>query len=180
MRWRSIVLQPVPTDSVLRIRPDRPVSTAAPKASRTAKPRKQLRGDDQGRRASGCRKSRTKLWGWLIEQDQKTLLAILAVCAGHTVDAVEKRARAPRADALMPGSLPTPLKLDMADYWQPTAEGYFGRVSKELILDAVREGVGYRAAAKIAALKKDDHGRAAPRELLAGKGWLPAILREAC
>jgi hypothetical protein len=32
-----------------------------------------------------------KLWAWLIEQDQKALLAILAICAAMTVDAVEKK-----------------------------------------------------------------------------------------
>jgi ParB family chromosome partitioning protein len=68
------------------------------------------------------------------------------------------------------------LKLDMAEYWQPTAEGYFGNVPKVLILDAVREAIGPGAADKIAALKKDAMAKRAAA-LLKDKGWLPAILR---
>jgi hypothetical protein len=70
-----------------------------------------------------------KLWDWLRGQEQKTLLAVLAVCAGHTVDAVEK---AHTADPGMQHAqqLATALKLDMAAYWQPTAAGYFSRVSR--------------------------------------------------
>jgi hypothetical protein len=45
-----------------------------------------------------------------------------------------------------PEALLVALKLDMMHYWQPTAEGYFGRVSKGPILEAVREGIGPGAA----------------------------------
>jgi ParB family chromosome partitioning protein len=123
----------------------------------------------------GMPKQPEKLWAWLLGQDQKSLLAILAVCAASSVDAVVKRHGA--ADhAAHAGELAEALKLDMAGYWQPTAEGYFGRVSKGLILEAVREGIGKPAADNIAALKKDAMAKRA-EALLAGKGWLPAILR---
>jgi ParB family chromosome partitioning protein len=86
----------------------------------------------------GMPKDPAKLWDWLTGQDQKTLLAILAVCAACTVDAVQKK-NDPRpldhADQLVAA-----LKLDMADYWQPTAAGYFARVSKAQVLNAVNEG----------------------------------------
>ena len=39
----------------------------------------------------GMPKQPEKLWAWLLDQDQKTLLSILAVCAAETVDSVEKR-----------------------------------------------------------------------------------------
>src|SRR5260370_3878392 len=85
-----------------------------------------------------------KLWGWLIEQDQKTLLAILAVCAGHTVDAVEKKHGSHEASPSLrhADELAAALKLDMAEYWQPSVKGYFGRVSKQQTLDAVAEAAG--------------------------------------
>jgi len=48
-------------------------------------------------------------------------------------------------------------------------------VPKALILDAVREGAGGNAAARIAGTKKEV--MAADAEvLLAGTGWLPAVL----
>jgi ParB family chromosome partitioning protein len=125
----------------------------------------------------GIPKQPEKLWAWLMAKDQKTLLAILAVCAACTVDAVEKRRGADDADVLEHAAqLAAALKLDMTQYWQPTAEGYFGRVSKALILEAVREGIDPGAAAKIDGLKKDAMAKRA-EALLAGKGWLPALLR---
>ena len=68
------------------------------------------------------------------------------------------------------------LKLAMTHYWQPPAEGYFGQVSKRLILEAMREGIGPGAAAKIDGHKKDAMAKRA-EALLAGKGWLPTLLR---
>jgi ParB family chromosome partitioning protein len=64
----------------------------------------------------------------------------------------------------------------MTRYWQLTAATYFSRVSKERILEAVREGVSEQAACEIASLKKQTMAEAAER-LLAGKGWLPHPLR---
>jgi hypothetical protein len=75
-----------------------------------------------------------------------------------------------------PEALVVALRLDMTHYWQRTAEGYFERVSKGLILEAVREGSGPGAAAKIDGRKKDAMAKRA-EALLAGKGWLPTLLR---
>jgi len=126
----------------------------------------------------GMPKQPEKLWAWLLDKEQKTLLAILAVCVACTVDTVEKRRgvmdRAP--SAAHAGQLAKALKLDMAQYWQPTTASYFGRVSKGLILEAVTEGIGKPAAAKLAAMKKEAMAANAT-QLLADKNWLPAILR---
>jgi ParB family transcriptional regulator, chromosome partitioning protein len=119
-----------------------------------------------------------KLWDWMIRQDQKTLLAILAVCAAHTVDTVEKKRGSYEAPSDMrhAGQLGQALKLDMAAYWQPTAASYFAKISKALILEAVTEGASPEAAATLGALKKDALAERAGK-LLCGTGWLPAILR---
>src|SRR3954471_14563335 len=53
---------------------------------------------------------------------------------------------------------------------------YLGRVTKSQILDAVREAKGSAAARTIEHLKKGDMAHEAER-LLAGTGWLPALLR---
>jgi ParB family chromosome partitioning protein len=68
--------------------------------------------------------------------------------------------------------------LDMAQWWKPTKERYLGRVSKGLILEAVREGVSPAAAQSLEKLKKDQLVARA-EERLAGKGWVPSILRSA-
>ncbi len=55
-------------------------------------------------------------------------------------------------------------------------DSYLGRVTKAHILEAVTEGVSEDAARRIADMKKADMAQAA-EQLLAGTGWLPAILR---
>ena len=67
--------------------------------------------------------------------------------------------------------------LDMATVgWKPTADNYFGRVTKPRILEAVREAKGEPSVQLIDHLKKGDMAREAER-LLDGTGWLPEALR---
>ncbi|PZR82040.1 MAG: chromosome partitioning protein ParB, partial [Stutzerimonas stutzeri] len=68
------------------------------------------------------------------------------------------------------------LALDVAKDWTPTVDSYLGRVTKAHIVEAVAEGVSEDAARRIADMKKPDMAQAA-EQLLAGTGWLPAILR---
>jgi ParB family chromosome partitioning protein len=70
------------------------------------------------------------------------------------------------------GVLAREIALDMVAYWQPTAAGYFNRVSKERILQAVREGASAQVAGNIARMKKPAMALAA-EAALAGKNWLP-------
>jgi len=163
------------TDSVVRIRPSVACLDRSAEGIEETKARQQLEATTKAVRKR-LPKDEDKLWGWLIEQDQKTLLAILAVCAGHTVDAVQKKHDPVPLDHA--DQLAEALKLDMAEYWQPTAAGYFGRVSKQRTLDAVAEGVTREAADNLAKLKKDDLAKEAEKKLK-GTGWLPAILRAA-
>ena len=101
--------------------------------------------------------------------------ALLAHCVSLTVNAI----RAPRQSAdeseANAALLAREVGLDMVAYWQPTAASYFGRVSKERIVEAVRDGVSEQAAQNIVRLKKPAIAEAA-EAALAGKGWLPALL----
>jgi ParB family chromosome partitioning protein len=67
-------------------------------------------------------------------------------------------------------------KLDMAAYWQPTAERYFGRVSKSRLLKDLREATSPEDAQTCEGLKKQPMAARAEK-LVGGKGWLPAELR---
>ena len=66
--------------------------------------------------------------------------------------------------------------LDMWTCWTATKDSYLGRVPKALIVKAVREGAGTRAAGRIAGSKKEVMVADA-EQLLVGTGWLPSILR---
>jgi ParB family chromosome partitioning protein len=117
------------------------------------------------------------LWKWLLDQDTATLLALLAYCAGCSVNAVKKRHE--RADAenfRHADRLAEELGLDMTRWWQPTADSYFRHVSKALILSSVREGHSPEAADNLANLKKAALVIEAEQRLK-GSGWLPEILR---
>ncbi len=117
------------------------------------------------------------LWDWLVLQSTDTLTGLLAVCAASTVTAVRKAQDRPTAQHLIHADrLAATLGLDMAQWWQPTASGFFGRVSKARILEAVAEGCSKGAAENLAKLKKEALAVRA-EERLTGTGWLPALLR---
>ena len=64
----------------------------------------------------------------------------------------------------------------MADWWEPTADNYLRQVPKSLALEAVSEAVSTEAAAALANQKKDELVAQAEAQL-AGKRWLPGVLR---
>lgn len=116
------------------------------------------------------------LWGFIVALDDEKRLALLAHCASRTVNALRLPwDRKPRT-LQTADRLATALTLDVAKDWTPTVDSYLGRVTKAHIVEAVAEGVSEDAARRIADMKKPDMAQAA-EQLLAGTGWLPAVLR---
>jgi ParB family chromosome partitioning protein len=115
------------------------------------------------------------MWAFILTLDQRELLALLSDCASVTVNAVAARdsrdMAADHADQLAQAVL-----LDMRPQWRPTVQNYLGRVSKDRILEAVREGVSKEAADNLAGLKKLAMAEAAEHRLQ-GRDWLPPVLR---
>lgn len=64
----------------------------------------------------------------------------------------------------------------MRDWWEPTHERYLGRVPKKLVAAAVTEACGSQIGDPLLSMKRDVAVDRAGR-LLAGTGWLPALLR---
>lgn len=116
------------------------------------------------------------LWDFIVGLDGEKRLALLAHCASRTVNALRLPwDRKPRS-LQTADRLATALALDVAKDWTPTVDSYLGRVTKAHIVEAVTEGVSEDAARRIADMKKPDMAQAA-EQLLAGTGWLPAVLR---
>lgn len=117
------------------------------------------------------------LWGFVSTMPPNERLLLLAHCVGLTADTVQ-RPKGTDAEAVThhAAQLFTALNTDMAVFWEPTAKNYLGRVSKDRILEAVREGVSKEAAENLAGLKKQAMADAAAQRL-AGRGWLPEVLR---
>ncbi|MFG1277204.1 ParB/RepB/Spo0J family partition protein [Xanthobacter autotrophicus] len=116
------------------------------------------------------------LWGFVAGLDHASIMALFAHCASLTVNAVKQPwERKPHAHATA-DKLATAVVLDMTAHWTPTVLTYLGRVTKAHILAAVREAVSDEAAERIAGMKKTEMADAA-EQLLAGTGWLPAVMR---
>lgn len=113
-----------------------------------------------------------ELFAVLLAMEQGELVKLLAVCVASTVDVVTPRATAQQLGA----ELAQAVGLDMATWWQPTAEGYFKHVPKAVILEAVGEFVP-ESVNRLAKLKKADIASEAER-LVKGTGWMPAIFKK--
>jgi len=109
---------------------------------------------------------------WLIDLSQAELIDLLALCSALTVNALPCAGASASANALAAA-----LGLDMADWWEPTAEGYLNHVPKAQIVDALKEAGPDLAGGGVEAMKKDALVTAAASRL-AGKRWLPEPLRQ--
>ena len=119
-----------------------------------------------------------QLLTWCLEQEQSTLLELLAFCAACTVNAVttmqgSESRRTAHADALA-----SALGLDMAQWFTPTAENYFGRVGREQIVSAICEAKQMPRKRSWEKLKKSELAALAEREV-AGTNWLPKLFAAA-
>jgi ParB family chromosome partitioning protein len=109
--------------------------------------------------------------GWLIALDQQDVLELLAFCSALSINALPSAGDTSSANAIADA-----LGLNMADWWEPTAEGYLNHVSKTQIVEALKEAGPGLVDDGIAAMKKNVLVvKAAVR--LAGTHWLPKPLR---
>ena len=108
---------------------------------------------------------------WLIELPETDLLELLALCTAMTVNVLPGAAAALDADTLAAA-----VDLDMADWWEPTAEAFLNHVPKVQIIAALKEAGPELAGGGVDAMKKDALLTAAASRL-AGTRWLPEPLR---
>jgi len=110
-------------------------------------------------------------FAWLIGLPQAEVLDLLALCASLTVNVLPSAGVRAEADALADA-----VGLDMADWWEPTPDGYLNHVPKARIVEALQEAGPGLANDGIGSMRKDVLvAKAASR--LAGKRWLPQALR---
>jgi ParB family chromosome partitioning protein len=112
-----------------------------------------------------------QLLPWLLAQPEATLTQLLTLCSALSLNAINGSGKHGST-----GPLAKALGLQMDQWWSPTASSYLGSVSKALIGQAVREAGLPDEADGIAKLKKGE-AAAQAETLLAGRGWLPAVLR---
>jgi len=110
---------------------------------------------------------------WLLAQPQDAVLQILALLLSCTVYRRCKSWQGAQPDHLH--ALAREVGLDMAKWWQPTAETYLNHVSKDRIAQVVAQAVSVDTGNSLRAMKKDGAISVA-ETTLAGKGWLPEPL----
>ena len=85
-------------------------------------------------------------WGWLQDQDVPTLLSLMAVCVARATNGGPQTWTTPEGSQRIAAQVATAAGLAMWTCWTATKDSYLGRVLKALIVEAVREGAGTRAA----------------------------------
>jgi ParB family chromosome partitioning protein len=112
------------------------------------------------------------LWHWCLNQPQDVLLDLLAFAVAQSVNAVQGSGnRLEHADQLA-----TALGMDMTKWFTPTADNYFSRASKPLIIKAVCEAGKRTPSPKWETMKKAELAAMAERDV-SGTDWLPEPLR---
>jgi ParB family chromosome partitioning protein len=121
-----------------------------------------------------------ELLPWLAEQPVSTLVRLVAFCTASCLNTNEGRGSDGFTDTGRStagvGALTQYVGLDFADWWEPTAESFLGRVKKSVLADAAEEAGETTTAAAIRKAKKDAAIDAAEKALK-GKRWVPAPLR---
>ncbi|HHK5899474.1 TPA: ParB/RepB/Spo0J family partition protein [Serratia marcescens] len=112
---------------------------------------------------------------WLLTWEQAEVVALLSYCVGLSLDAVHQwpAGNGKVGDALTP--LEHALDFTLRDWWQPTKANYFGRISKELMSDALLDAGKVAQVASVLKMKKGDAAQLAEDELTAS-GWVPECL----
>ncbi len=117
------------------------------------------------------------LWEHLVAMEEGARMALFAHCVALSADAVFRPYDRRSGAATHADQLASAIDLDLhAAGWRPSADAYFGRITKAQILEAVREAKGEEAADRIASLKKAEMAKAAG-DILQDCDWLPAVLR---
>ena len=106
-----------------------------------------------------------------IVRGEAELIDLLALCSALTANALPSAGAAGSANAIAAA-----LGLDMADWWEPTAEGYLNHLPKAQIIAALKEAGPELAGGGVDSMKKDALVTAAASRL-AGTRWLPEPLR---
>lgn len=143
--------------------------------------REQIEKSGPGKKMAAVVKAWTKklpkepdaLWDWLAKQRKPVIESLLAVCAAMSVDLVQSNGAEAKESA---GRLTTAIKLDMSQFWTASAENYFTRVPKKLLLEELGTAVSAATKRQLEPLKRDAMAKALVTELK-NKKWLTPLLR---
>lgn len=116
------------------------------------------------------------LWVWLLEQPTDKLLELLAFVTAANLNGVKAKHDHSKERLANADQIAIVVGLDMTAYWTANAT-FLARLSKAGIAEVLDEA-GY-AVQQVRAIEKSPKAEAVEEaeKLLAGKGWLPPMLR---
>ncbi|WP_286203109.1 ParB/RepB/Spo0J family partition protein [Rhizobium lusitanum] len=118
------------------------------------------------------------LWAWLLDQSTNKLLELLAFVTAANLNGVKAKHEQSRDRLANVERIAVAVGLNMGTYWTADA-AFLGRLSKAGIAEVLVEaGCAAQVARAIEKAPKAEAVAEAEKQL-AGKGWLPAVLRTA-
>lgn len=107
--------------------------------------------------------------------DGQTLMSLMVFCTACSVDGVQTRTMGHTTQSDLDG-VETALGFHLRDWWQPTAENFLGLLSKNQIVEALKDAGQSGAASDAGNMKKGDAASHA-EQWLSGTRWVPAWMR---
>lgn len=114
-----------------------------------------------------------QLFSALLEMDKAELERLMAFCVAQSVSTIERRPEKLESKLC---SLAQAVELDMADYWEPTADSYFGHISKPQIIEAVSTVLPMEKTVDLVKLKKGELAKFAEESMRQSR-WTPKIFK---
>lgn len=117
----------------------------------------------------------SKDFSWLLAWSAEDVSRLLGFCSATAVCCFQERIYGVSATSNL-DAIELAMGFDLADWWQPTAEGYFKRISKDQIAEALTEIGKTGNASDAAKMKKGDAAELAEGAFKDTR-WVPAWMK---
>lgn len=108
---------------------------------------------------------------WLLDWPQEFVLKLLGFCVAFGIDGVQERLYNRTERSPLEG-VEAALNFDLREWWQPTAEGYFCKLSRNQICEALTDA-GFSGRASDAMKMKRGDAATAAAEAISSTRWVP-------
>ena len=117
----------------------------------------------------------TASFTWLLDWQQADVSMLLGFCVAFGIDGVQDRIYGKTKDSAL-DSLESTLNFDLRDWWQPTAAGYFCKISKDQIVDVLNQNGLSGVAVEAAKLKRSEAAVLAEKAIGETR-WVPEWMK---
>lgn len=112
---------------------------------------------------------------WLLGWSAGDVQGLLGFCSAISVCCFQERLYENSQTSTL-DAVETAMGFDLADWWQPTAQGFFKRISKEQIADALTEAGRTGNARDVEKMKRGDAAEFA-EQAMKGSRWVPQWMK---